>query len=144
MKLFFSVATETGHPLISRALEDLVNHTRFFPSFTDVLEVVEKVNKEHSLRLRYVEDRTNGRSRSMSFVCSAEAQKQMAEKSFKFIGKQIKTRRMSDFHDIMRSRLPDDFKYRSRRFSTLRSIHSQNLVSMKTILPPTTLKCNEN
>ena len=34
----------------------------------------------------------------------------MAEKSFKFIGKQIKTRRMSDFHDIMRSRLPDNFE----------------------------------
>ena len=41
---------------------------------------------------------------------SAEARKTLAEKSFKIIGKQIKERRMSDFHDIMRSRLPDDYE----------------------------------
>lgn len=46
------IANETGHPLISRALEEMVNQTQFFPSFTDVLEVVEKVNKENNLRLR--------------------------------------------------------------------------------------------
>lgn len=46
------IANETGHPLISRALEELVNQTKFFPSFTDVLEIVEKVNKENNLRLR--------------------------------------------------------------------------------------------
>jgi hypothetical protein len=50
----------------------------------------------------------------IAFYCrllsSVDARKQLAEKSFKIIGKQIKTRRMSDFHDIMKSRLPENFE----------------------------------
>lgn len=37
--------------------------------------------------------------------------KNLAEKSFKIIGREIKNRRMADFRDIMYSRLPEDFKY---------------------------------
>lgn len=40
---------------------------------------------------------------------SEEMRRQFAEKSFKIIGREIKTRRMADFHDIMSSRLPKDF-----------------------------------
>ena len=36
--------------------------------------------------------------------------KKIAEDSFKIIGKLFKDRRMSDFHDIMASRLPEDFE----------------------------------
>jgi len=41
---------------------------------------------------------------------SIDARKNLAEKSFKIIGTKIKNRRMADFHDIMNSRLPEDFE----------------------------------
>ena len=56
-------------------------------------------------------------------LSSGELRTTLAEKSFKIIGKQIKDRRMADFNDIMRSRLPEDFKYEkssdNRSFSHL-------------------------
>jgi len=44
------------------------------------------------------------------FNFSIDVRKNLAEKSFKIIGKKIKNRRMADFHDIMNSRLPEDFE----------------------------------
>ncbi|CAF0861897.1 unnamed protein product [Adineta ricciae] len=81
----------SDHPLITRDLEDMVNQSKHFPSFSDVLSTVESANTKYQLHL-------NGESRTT-----------LAEKSFKVIGKQIKDRRMADFNDIMSSRLPEDF-----------------------------------
>ena len=46
------LVTEIGHPLLHKALEDLVNAAKFFPSFHDVLETVEKLNEKHRLQWR--------------------------------------------------------------------------------------------
>ncbi|CAF0732682.1 unnamed protein product [Rotaria sordida] len=83
--------SEIDHPLINKALEDMVNRTKYLPSFNDVLNTVEKTNDKYKLNL------------------SADFRKNFAEKSFKIIGKKIKNRRMADFNDIMNSRLPEDF-----------------------------------
>jgi hypothetical protein len=71
----------------------MVNQSKNFPCFNDVLDIVEKANKKYKLNL------------------NDDAQKLFAEKSFKIIGKEIKNRRMADFQDIMYSRLPENFKY---------------------------------
>jgi hypothetical protein len=71
----------------------MVNQSKHFPSFTDVLNTVEKANEKYKLKF------------------SEELRRNFAEKSFKIIGKEIKNRRMADFQDIMYSRLPEDFKY---------------------------------
>ncbi|CAF1296450.1 unnamed protein product [Adineta steineri] len=84
-------ASEIGHPLVNEDLQNMVNQSKHFPSFNDVLETVEKANEKHKLNL------------------NDESRKKFAEKSFKIIGKEIKNRRMADFHDIMYSRLPVDF-----------------------------------
>ncbi|CAF3528269.1 unnamed protein product [Rotaria sordida] len=83
--------SEIDYPLINKALEDMVNRTKYLPSFNDVLNTVEKTNDKYKLDL------------------SADFRKNFAEKSFKIIGKKIKNRRMADFNDIMNSRLPEDF-----------------------------------
>ncbi|CAF2650534.1 unnamed protein product [Rotaria sp. Silwood2] len=83
--------SEIDHPLINKALEDMVNRTKYLPSFTDVLDTVEKTNDKYKLNL------------------NTDIRKNFAEKSFKIIGKKIKNRRMADFNDIMNSRLPEDF-----------------------------------
>ncbi|CAF3637111.1 unnamed protein product [Rotaria sordida] len=83
--------SEIDHPLINKALEDMVNRTKYLPSFNDVLNTVEKTNDKYKLNL------------------SADFRKNFAAKSFKIIGKKIKNRRMADFNDIMNSRLPEDF-----------------------------------
>ncbi|CAF0752709.1 unnamed protein product [Rotaria sp. Silwood1] len=83
--------SEIDHPLINKSLEDMVNRTKYLPSFNDVLNTIEKTNKKYELNL------------------SMDVRKNLAEKSFKIIGKKIKNRRMADFHDIMNSRLPEDF-----------------------------------
>jgi len=83
--------SETGNPLINKDLEEMVNQSKNFPSFNDVLNTVEKANDKYKL---YLND---------------ETRKTFAEKSFKIIGKEIKNRRMADFEDIMCSRLPEDF-----------------------------------
>ena len=44
--------TEIDYPLINKALEDMVNQTKFLPCFNDVLDTVEKTNDEHKLDLR--------------------------------------------------------------------------------------------
>ncbi|CAF1503288.1 unnamed protein product [Adineta steineri] len=84
-------ASEIGHPLVNEDLQNMVNQSKHFPSFNDVLETVEKANEKYKLNL------------------NDESRKKFAEKSFKIIGKEIKNRRMADFHDIMYSRLPVDF-----------------------------------
>ncbi|CAF0747370.1 unnamed protein product [Adineta ricciae] len=81
----------SDHPLITKDLEDMVNQSKHFPSFSDVLSTVESANTKYQLHL------------------NEESRKTLAEKSFKIIGKQIKDRRMADFNDIMSSRLPEDF-----------------------------------
>ncbi|CAF4484383.1 unnamed protein product [Rotaria socialis] len=83
--------SEIGHPLINKNLEEMVNQAKHFPSFSDILDTVEKVNDKHKLNL------------------DEEACNKFAEKSFKIIGRKIKDRRMADFNDIMYSRLPADF-----------------------------------
>jgi hypothetical protein len=44
--------TEIDHPLINKALEDMVNQTKFLPSFDDVLDTVDKTNDQYELKLR--------------------------------------------------------------------------------------------
>ncbi|UJR10103.1 hypothetical protein I4U23_014325 [Adineta vaga] len=83
--------SESDHPLITKDLEAMVNQSKHFPSFSDVLETVEKANEKYQLHL------------------NEEYRRKLAEKSFKIIGKQIKDRRMADFNDIMNSRLPEGF-----------------------------------
>lgn len=82
---------ENDYPLITKDLEDMINRSVDLPAFADVLNVVEEANKKYDLHL------------------SEETQRKFAEKSFKVIGKEFKTRRMADFQDIMLSRLPEDF-----------------------------------
>jgi len=41
---------------------------------------------------------------------SPDDRKTLAQKSFQLIGKKVKNRRMADFTDIMKSRLPEDFE----------------------------------
>ena len=43
---------EIDHPLINKALEDMVNQTRFLPCFNDVFDVVEKTDERYALGLR--------------------------------------------------------------------------------------------
>ena len=43
---------EIDHPLINKALEDMVNQSRFLPSFHDVLVIVEQTNEKYELALR--------------------------------------------------------------------------------------------
>lgn len=71
----------------------MVNQSKNFPCFNDVLDIVEKSNDKYKLNL------------------NEDARNVFAEKSFKIIGKEIKNRRMADFHDVMNSRLPENFKY---------------------------------
>ena len=50
---------------------------------------------------------------NLSFIYiyfSPEIQKNLAKKCFQLIGKKVKNRRMADFNDIMKSRLPEDFE----------------------------------
>ncbi|CAF4201986.1 unnamed protein product [Rotaria socialis] len=82
---------EIDSPFLNKALEDMVNRTKFLPSFNDVLDTVEKMNDKYKLNL------------------GVDTRKKLAEKSFKLIGKKVKNRRMADFNDIMNSRLPEDF-----------------------------------
>ncbi|CAM4795239.1 unnamed protein product [Rotaria magnacalcarata] len=82
---------EIDNPLINKALEDMVNRTKFLPSFNDVLDTVEKTNDKYKLNL------------------SVDTQKYLAEKSLKLIGKKVKNRRMTDFNDTMNSHLAEDF-----------------------------------
>lgn len=44
------------------------------------------------------------------YLFSEDAQKKVAEKALKIIGIKVKDRRMADFLDIMKSRLPEDFE----------------------------------
>ncbi|CAF1017939.1 unnamed protein product [Rotaria sordida] len=83
--------SDIGHTLIQKDLQEMVNQSKHFPSFSDVLDTVEKANNKYKLNL------------------NDEVRKNFAEKSFKIIGKEIKNRRMADFQDIMYSRLPEDF-----------------------------------
>jgi hypothetical protein len=43
---------ETGHPLINNDLQEMVNQSKNFPSFSDVLETVEKANNKYKLNLK--------------------------------------------------------------------------------------------
>ncbi|CAF1496252.1 unnamed protein product, partial [Adineta steineri] len=83
--------TDIDYPLINKALEDMINRTKYLPSFQDVLDIVKKTNNQYKLNL------------------SIDAEKDLATKSFKLIGKKVKDRRMADFNDIMYSRLPENF-----------------------------------
>jgi hypothetical protein len=38
--------------VITKALEDMVNQTKFLPSFNDILDTVDKTNEEYQLNLR--------------------------------------------------------------------------------------------
>ena len=76
----------------------MINQSKNFPSFSDVLNKVEKANDKYKLHLND-DDRKN-----------------FAEKSFKIIGKEIKNRRMADFEDIMYSRLPENFEYEEKSY----------------------------
>lgn len=78
--------------MITKDLETMINRSIDLPAFADVLNVVEEANKKYNLHL------------------NEETRRNFAEKSFKLIGKEFKTRRMADFQDIMLSRLPEDFK----------------------------------
>ena len=51
----------------------------------------------------------DGQKRKFCFF-SVEAQKKVAEKALKIIGTKVKDRRMADFLDIMKSRLPEGFE----------------------------------
>ncbi|CAF0970152.1 unnamed protein product [Rotaria sp. Silwood1] len=83
--------SDIGHSLIQKDLQEMVNQSKHFPSFSDVLDTVEKAINKYKLNF------------------NEETRKNFAEKSFKIIGKEIKNRRMADFQDIMYSRLPEDF-----------------------------------
>ncbi|CAF1198073.1 unnamed protein product [Adineta steineri] len=83
--------TDIDYPLINKALEDMINRTKYLPSFQDVLDIVKKTNNQYKLNF------------------SIDAEKDLATKSFKLIGKKVKDRRMADFNDIMYSRLPENF-----------------------------------
>ncbi|CAF1198090.1 unnamed protein product [Adineta steineri] len=85
--------TDIDYPLINKALEDMINRTKYLPSFQDVLDIVKKTNNQYKLNF------------------SIDAEKDLATKSFKLIGKKVKDRRMADFNDIMYSRLPENFEY---------------------------------
>ncbi|CAF3547851.1 unnamed protein product [Adineta steineri] len=69
----------------------MINRTKYLPSFQDVLDIVKKTNNQYKLNF------------------SIDAEKDLATKSFKLIGKKVKDRRMADFNDIMYSRLPENF-----------------------------------
>ncbi|UJR35949.1 hypothetical protein I4U23_028690 [Adineta vaga] len=79
------------YPSIHQAVEEMINQTKYLPSFYDVLQTVEKTNDKCKLNLE------------------ADNRKTLAEKIFKLIGTKVKNRRMADFNDIMSSRLPEDF-----------------------------------
>ena len=59
--------------------------------------------------------------RRWPFHCSTDHCRIVAERFFKIIGERIKTRRMADFHQVMSSRLPENFKYEPRRLARLSS-----------------------
>ena len=42
---------EIDHPLINKALEVMVNQSRFLPSFHEVFDIVEKTNHKYELAL---------------------------------------------------------------------------------------------
>lgn len=52
---YFISEFDIGHPLISKDLEDMVNQSKHFPSFSDVLDAVGKSNDKHKLKLKYIE-----------------------------------------------------------------------------------------
>ncbi|CAF1510318.1 unnamed protein product [Adineta ricciae] len=83
--------TDFEYPIIQKAVEEMVNQTKYLPAFHDVLEIVDKTNDGCKLNL------------------SMEKRKSLAEQLFKLIGAKVKNRRMADFNDIMNSRLPEDF-----------------------------------
>jgi hypothetical protein len=50
--LAFHLESETGQPLITKDLETMVNQSKNFPSFNDVLDTVEKANDKYKLHLK--------------------------------------------------------------------------------------------
>jgi hypothetical protein len=49
---FILLESETGHPLINKDLQEMVNQSKHFPSFSDVLDTVEKANEKYILHLK--------------------------------------------------------------------------------------------
>ena len=52
MHILFS-EIDVGYPSINQALEEMVNQTKYLPSFGDVLDTVEKTNDKEQLHLKY-------------------------------------------------------------------------------------------
>lgn len=52
--LYFIQESEIGYPLIKKQLQNMVNQSKHFPSFRDVLEIVEKTNNQYKLNLKLV------------------------------------------------------------------------------------------
>lgn len=50
--LFSCLDSEIGHRLITQDLQTMVNQSRNFPCFDDVLKTVDKTNEKHQLHLR--------------------------------------------------------------------------------------------
>ena len=46
-----SLGLVNAHPLIHEELQKMVNEWKYFPSFSDVLAIVEQANEKHQLNI---------------------------------------------------------------------------------------------